>query len=292
MYPSFSSTNVLRQPEKNIDVLLSKCEEVRPAFSEILTSIVEAAGLDPNKVITLKSKDVMHTSDTTHYTTLTVPPLKTKLRCMEKAETEYNGDISRLLDINRASIIVNKEKQLLAIAKALENQNIVRLQNRFKEPLFTGYRDALYSICINGVICEIQLHHRAIVVADDKKESYMYYTYFRSFFSGNVDAVSNRIGIIESCLDLSIINIDIPVMLEEILCSQDVWLVWNMYTLVNEMGDLFMSEVLCRCLVEMDPDYCGHKRNLAHVLLISDGQGEKNCAQEEAEMLYRECLEI
>eukprot|EP00957_Ditylum_brightwellii_P165493 12599677-Ditylum_brightwellii.AAC.1 len=83
----------------------------------------------------------MLTSDVP-YTSLTVAPLKTKARCVEKAENEYDGDFTRLIDIVRASIVVADEDQLLCVAKALQKEKIVRLKNRFKEPIFTGYSDA------------------------------------------------------------------------------------------------------------------------------------------------------
>eukprot|EP00957_Ditylum_brightwellii_P185331 14111551-Ditylum_brightwellii.AAC.1 len=58
----------------------------------------------------------------------------------------------------RASIVVANEDQLILAAEALQGLDIVRLKNRFKEPLFTGYCDALYNIKIDGIICEVQLH--------------------------------------------------------------------------------------------------------------------------------------
>ena len=40
-----------------------------------------------------------------------------------------------------------REDQIVRVAEILEEEcEIVRLKNRFNEPLFTGYRDALYNI--------------------------------------------------------------------------------------------------------------------------------------------------
>ena len=79
-------------------------------------------------------------------------------RCVaarEKIEDDYRGQARRLCDCVRCSVIVNSEAQLIAVAQALEDSaaapdgvefKVVKLKNRFKEPLYNGYRDALYSI--------------------------------------------------------------------------------------------------------------------------------------------------
>eukprot|EP00957_Ditylum_brightwellii_P075339 5724785-Ditylum_brightwellii.AAC.1 len=83
-----------------------------------------------------------------------VAPLKSKARCIEKVENEYDGDFTQLIDIVRASIVVADEDQLISVGEALQNEKIVQLKNRFKEPLFTGYSDALYNVEIEEIICE------------------------------------------------------------------------------------------------------------------------------------------
>ena len=52
---------------------------------------------------------------------------------------------------------------------------LLRLKNRYAEPLFNGYRDGLYSIAIAApaggwVVCEVQLHLGAILA--HKKQSH------------------------------------------------------------------------------------------------------------------------
>ena len=82
---------------------------------------------------------------------------------------------------------------------------VVRLKNRFREPLFNGYRDALYSISIRlrggdeaevWHVCEVQLHLAAILAR--KEQSHMYYEYFRGYFKGNVQAVESRMVVLET----------------------------------------------------------------------------------------------
>eukprot|EP00957_Ditylum_brightwellii_P189179 14400282-Ditylum_brightwellii.AAC.1 len=127
-FPSFSRSSTLHQPKGNLDFLRSRCEAILPLFKQKLAHITQAAGLDPNKVATWQGKDIMLTSDVP-YTSLTVAPLKSRARCMEKVENEYDADVTRLVDIVRASIVVADEDQLIAVAKALEDEEILRLKN-------------------------------------------------------------------------------------------------------------------------------------------------------------------
>eukprot|EP00957_Ditylum_brightwellii_P136495 10409639-Ditylum_brightwellii.AAC.1 len=61
-------------------------------------------------------------------------------------ENEYDGDVSCLIDIVCASTVVADKDQLITVAKAFDDEKVVWLKNRFKEPLFTGYRNVLYNI--------------------------------------------------------------------------------------------------------------------------------------------------
>eukprot|EP00957_Ditylum_brightwellii_P020698 1560322-Ditylum_brightwellii.AAC.1 len=97
-YASFSCSSTLYQPKGNLNVLHSRCKTILPLFRKKLTHITKAAGLDPGKVATWQGKDIMLTFDVP-YTSLTVAPLKSKARCIEKAENEYEGDVSRIIDI-------------------------------------------------------------------------------------------------------------------------------------------------------------------------------------------------
>jgi len=99
----------------------------------------------------------------TPFTVLSLARLKGVDRMVEKAENEHKGDFSRIVDVVRCSVVVFTEEQLESVAQALKQRLVdvnneeeekqqqpeivvVRLKNRFKEPLFNGYRDALYNI--------------------------------------------------------------------------------------------------------------------------------------------------
>uniref|UniRef100_A0A7S4UX92 Kinesin light chain n=1 Tax=Ditylum brightwellii TaxID=49249 RepID=A0A7S4UX92_9STRA len=281
-YPSFSRAppgGELRQLEGKFDDLLSECENVLPTFRQTLINIVEAAGLVPDEIAVWDGKEVMLTPETP-YKSLTIGPLKSRERCDEKVANEYDGDYSRLVDIVRASIVVADEDQLILVAEALQDLDIVRLKNRFKEPVFTGYCDALYNVNIDGIICEVQLHVSAIVAY--KEESHHYYGFFRSFFAGNVPACKNRIDMLERCIDP---NADLQTALEEMLKTDDEYLIRGMCVLVYEMGDWYLCEVLCRRMCEIDPDELACKNNMAVAL-------NKQGKYVQAEALYRQCWEV
>ena len=105
---------------------------------------------------------------------------------------------------------VDTEGQLISVAEALARggdgsvaldggairtaggdvYEVVRLKNRFSEPLFNGYRDALYSVRVQiapGVwhVCEMQLHLRDVRDLAREQRTHAHYEYFRSYFAGN-----------------------------------------------------------------------------------------------------------
>ena len=144
-----------------------------------------------------------------------VAPLKGQVRAREKVRDDYSGNWRKLVDVNRASLIVSSEEQLVAIAEFMANTKelqamsptaaevkptVLQLKNRFKHALFNGYRDALYSVqlMLPGsslvFVCELQVHLDKIIKL--KKESHVYYEFFRSHFAGNMEAVDDRMRVL------------------------------------------------------------------------------------------------
>ena len=79
--------------------------------------------------------------------------------------------------------VVNDETQLFSVAQALAGTShggvefeVVKLKNRFKEPLYNGYRDALYSVRVRipGTdawhVCEMQARRNARAMCDDSSD--------------------------------------------------------------------------------------------------------------------------
>ena len=194
---------ILRQVGcESIDDVYAKATEVLPVFTPIMEEIVQSAGLDPESEPTCDGKPLVlipatETSPAKYFKTLTVAPLKGRERAMEKIRDDYDGDAARLVDIVRCSVVVETEEALDKVTGSLQEAGmIVRLKNRFKKPLWNGYRDALFTVKIFGFLCEVQLHLAFILKF--KEESHVYYAFFRTFFAGNVDACEERVQLLET----------------------------------------------------------------------------------------------
>lgn len=195
------------------DALVAHCEPIVPQFISLMRAVVSEAGLDPDAPALHNGKPV---AEGKNFTALTLAPLKGRERCDEKAANEYDADYARIADCVRCSIIVDTEAQLMAVAARLHDAAapsldalgsgseggeiarfaVLRLKNRYSQPLFNGYRDALYSIALAApggghVVCEVQVHLAAVLV--HKKASHGYYEFFRSYFRGASDAIESRL---------------------------------------------------------------------------------------------------
>ena len=134
-FPSRSSELV--QSQNSLNQLMQKAESVLTSYEEEMRQIVTDAGLDPDTFPTYLDKKLPLTVDT-FFKVLTIAPLKSLDRCKEKVENEYGGRFASLVDIVRCSIVVSTEDELLHVANAMESLEVVRLKNRFKEPLWNG----------------------------------------------------------------------------------------------------------------------------------------------------------
>ena len=153
------------------------------------------------------------------YTAATLGPLKTEARCAEKAKDDYGGDVLRLIDIARASIVVDNETQLRAVFDALLSTDVVRLKNRFANPSFNGYRDALFNVCVDGHIAEVQVHLTPFL--EQKGEAHKHYKFFREKFHGSEDTVNDCLGLIDGVVDGVRHEVFSVEMLEDLAAGKD-----------------------------------------------------------------------
>ena len=93
------------------------------------------------------------------------PTIKSKKRVQEKLQTELNGDYSKITDIWAASLIFPNEEELLTAFEKIKNRDdIIKIRDRWNNPLPQGYRDIKLNFSLsNGAIVELQLHHKAIM---------------------------------------------------------------------------------------------------------------------------------
>jgi tetratricopeptide (TPR) repeat protein len=221
LYPSISvPSDALRQirldapddgPVRNYEELTELVEATRPPFDGLVRFILTKAALDPDATPTVDGKPLPADS----FKLYTPAPIKSEARCDEKVFADYNGDYARIIDAVRCSIVLDSVDQLLSIARLLNEKSktpikleglgtvsfvVMRLKNRFAQPVFNGYQDALYTIELTfaagiHVLCEIQLHLTALLVRSNA--NHKHYEYFRKYFTGtwmaSADAVETRL---------------------------------------------------------------------------------------------------
>ena len=100
-----------------------------------------------------------------------ITPLKNKDRAQEKANNLYEGDITRVDDILRASIIVTKNDKVATVFNdAMTEFDVIRAVNKCieKQHSSDGYFDARIYINLNGFTAELQIHSKSMQAAKEK----------------------------------------------------------------------------------------------------------------------------
>jgi len=139
-----------------------------------------------------------------------IAPLKTKDAIVNKAKYDYHNrtpgpPIAWCMDVVRGSIICNTVEEIEKAVTYLNNKsnlNIVRLKNRFKNPLSNGYRDIIVNakLLLNAQgsyyhTVEIQIHHRGLKELGTQQNAYGLYEYFRRFFAHATSSSSGSDGV-------------------------------------------------------------------------------------------------
>lgn len=90
--------------------------------------------------------------------------IKGARRLIEKTVQDNFGDLTEARDVVRSSIAVDSPDQIEHVMRAVHNSfDVVRVKDRFKEPL-SGYRDILVNVRMkNGLVGEIQIHAKPIL---------------------------------------------------------------------------------------------------------------------------------
>ncbi|EDP60183.1 RelA/SpoT domain-containing protein [Vibrio sp. AND4] len=103
--------------------------------------------------------------------------IKSQHRAKEKITHELDGQVERITDLARATIVANDVASLVSVYEALERETtIVKVKNRFKKPTASGYRDLnlLVRLPKTGLITEVQLHLKAIADVKSGPEHDLY----------------------------------------------------------------------------------------------------------------------
>lgn len=102
-----------------------------------------------------------------------IAPQKTFVRTNAKSIDDYDGDVARVCDINRATITIENAAQYRKVTNLLlpaNNRSVVRLQDGFASPdRDGGLRRVLANVAMsNGHITEIQVRHAAMEKAYER----------------------------------------------------------------------------------------------------------------------------
>ncbi|CAK1844741.1 Phosphoribosylglycinamide formyltransferase [Vibrio crassostreae] len=103
--------------------------------------------------------------------------VKSQARAEEKIALELDGDVTKITDLARATIIANDVESLVEVYEALSREaDVVKLKNKFKSPADSGYRDLnlLVRLPKTNIIAEVQLHLKAIADVKSGPEHELY----------------------------------------------------------------------------------------------------------------------
>jgi len=285
-------------------------------FGNLVRKICVAAGMDPDfRIQQCPEKG----NPKVGKTTVQIGPLKTRERSEEKVKDDYDGNFAKLFDVVRASILCTNSGQILACLKALQERDqnectIVRIKNRFRDPLFTGYRDIMILISVGNNlndgttccphICELQLHH--VDILSLKSESHRPYEYFRSYFRGGATAADDRLKKLlslarndecgmESTVARILTQLNYLYEYEDDE-KGDIILkdVYGLHNFFRDMGLLDLATIPCRLGLEIGDKRYGDEyhperecfRDLLGELLLKQNR------LEEAEALLRKVLQV
>ncbi|MBR5913402.1 MAG: ParB N-terminal domain-containing protein [Selenomonadaceae bacterium] len=104
------------------------------------------------------------------------PQIKSEKRVREKAKLEYDGDYSAITDLWAATLVYPDEESLLAAFDELKKRDdVIWINDRWNNPLPQGYKDIQLNLILsNGAICELQLHHKAVMEVNNGLDHYIY----------------------------------------------------------------------------------------------------------------------
>jgi hypothetical protein len=110
-------------------------------------------------------------------------PTKKKARAIDKAENDYEGDVMRVVDLKRCSIVLKSAEDLVALFEraraAFGDKRILRVKNSFLgDSASGGYRDVKLNVAAGDHTCELQLHLDAFYRL--KADGHKYYEWARA----------------------------------------------------------------------------------------------------------------
>ncbi|QIZ76450.1 RelA/SpoT domain-containing protein [Ferrimonas lipolytica] len=106
-----------------------------------------------------------------------IPQVKSPQRALAKLHADCDGDVTRLTDLARSSLVANDVDGVVRAYRQLKSEvEVVRVKNRFATPKANGYRDMnlLVRLPASGHIAEVQIHLSEIAAIKNGPEHDIY----------------------------------------------------------------------------------------------------------------------
>jgi hypothetical protein len=293
----------MRQPAQTLGKLFDAAEAAHPVFAQVLVEIAEELSLPV--VIATNTDDQKVHKDAPVQCELYVDILKSRARAQQKADTDYEGDVARLLDIVRATFVCQADQQIVDVLRSMRARHssvdILRLKNRFVNPTPSGFRDLLLNIGVsiktatgNRIfICEVQIHHAAMLRYDRENGFHSHYEFFREYFKGSSESVQNRIELVSS-MGRYDPHVDLDTIVTDIISGTNIGRLNAFKDLAELLGELEAAVIVQKRILEFFRECSTEKEDADIATALNDlsmllkKQGE--C--DEAELLYQQSLEM
>ncbi len=174
-----------------VEEIISDAKAKQSAFEDILERVLTHLGMDPNEEIIFDdNRSDEEPIEKSYNKVLTRVPLKSKEMCDIEVRDRYEGNAAFLCDVGRATIVCRSEEQIAKVMEELHYESdVVRIKNRFIQPPYTGIRDILMKVKVDGHIFELQIHLEEILAVARRFNAHHLHQYFRKYFVGDCESV-------------------------------------------------------------------------------------------------------
>jgi len=137
--------------QEQLDALFARAPEAKRVFDVFCRDLARDIGLDPDAV-------VLEHDDKT-WRVHTEQQLESRLRARDRARDEFASDARRLIDVVRASIVVESEEDLDTLVEHLNEQYVAEEEQEEDEPASTSESKKMCRgkwtdvMCMDGVMC-------------------------------------------------------------------------------------------------------------------------------------------
>ncbi|GMI43382.1 hypothetical protein TrCOL_g112 [Triparma columacea] len=159
--PLTQPTGVSGNEVMKVETLVKEALLAEPSYHALLDEVMKEHGLDRWRKVTVNGQQVYgenkYFAEDGNTEPLgkvvgsgktTIPP-KSKEWCVQRASTAYNNEMRRVVDVLKTIIVLDEEATLVSVARFIMSRwRVVRMNNTFRSPAFTGQRDLTLNVAI------------------------------------------------------------------------------------------------------------------------------------------------